>query len=99
MIARTFYNSRQERIYWNYTDTNNVMFTIMLKNRQECNFIFRYLNIKDEKLKKFKNIIKRLAVKKYGNNIAETSFSKLSFYEYNYLRTIQTEHIIKLCAS
>ena len=34
-VKRTFFNSRNERLYWNYTDTNNYLFTILFGNIAE----------------------------------------------------------------
>ena len=42
----TFFNSRNERLFWDYTDTNNWLFTINYKQgeiHREQNYILRYL--------------------------------------------------------
>ena len=43
MIQRTFFNSRKERLYWNYTDTNSYLFTIIFNSDAELNLILRNL--------------------------------------------------------
>ena len=47
MIAkRTFFNSRNERLFWDYTDTNNRLFTILFDSGAELSFILRDLKKK-----------------------------------------------------
>lgn len=88
---RTFFNSRNERLYWDYEDTNNLLFTIMYyegKKFKEKNFILRNLK-KDNSV--VNNIYKKLN-KKF--NIIEIDTSILSYSEYNLLKNLETPSII-----
>ena len=42
-IKPTFFNTRKERLHWNYEDTNNYLFTILFDSGAELNFILRDL--------------------------------------------------------
>ena len=88
---RTFFNSRNERLFWNYEDTNNWLFTIMYyegKTFKEKNFILRDLKKNNNVLN---NIYKKLK-EKY--NIIEIDTSKISYSEYNLLKNLETPSII-----
>ena len=39
IVKRTFFNSRNERLYWNYTDTNNYLFIILFESGAELSFV------------------------------------------------------------
>ena len=45
-IKPTFFNTRKERLHWNYSDTNNYLFTIIFNNGAELNLILRDLKKK-----------------------------------------------------
>ena len=90
-IKRTFFNSRNERLFWDYEDTNNWLFTIMYFEKEkikEKNFILRDLKKNDSIVK---HIYKKLK-KKF--NIIEIDTSKLSFLEYNLLKNLETPSIV-----
>ena len=42
----TFFNTRNERLFWNYIDTNNLLFTILFESGAELSFILRDLKKK-----------------------------------------------------
>ena len=42
-IKPTFFNTRTERLHWDYIDTNNRMFTILFDSGAELTFILRDL--------------------------------------------------------
>ena len=50
-VKPTFFNTRHERLHWDYTDTNNWVFIILFNSGAELSFILR-------DLKKDKNILK-----------------------------------------
>jgi hypothetical protein len=91
-IKPTFFNTRKERLYWNYTDTNNYLFTIIFDSGAELNFILR-------DLKKNNNIVNYIYKKLHNRfiNIFEIHTSKLSLIEYNYLKQYNTPSVIKIC--
>ena len=82
-IKPTFFNTRKERLYWNYTDTNNYLFTIIFDSGAELNFILR-------DLKKNNNIVKYIYKKLHNRfiNIFEIHTSRLRLIEYNYKNNI-----------
>ena len=90
-VKRTFFNSRNERLYADYEDTNNLLFTIMHKEgktEKEKNFILRDLK-KDNSV--LNNIYKKLNER---FNIIEIDTSKLSYTEYNLLKNLKTPSVI-----
>jgi|TARA_R110002020_G_scaffold129058_1_gene289194 hypothetical protein len=87
---RTFFNSRNERLFWNYTDTNNWLFTIIYKQGgiyKEQNYILRDLK-KDEVILSyvFKKINERF-------DVIEIEAGKMSQTEYDMLKNIETPSI------
>ena len=42
-VKPTFFNTRTERLHWDYIDTNNRMFTILFDSGAELTFILRDL--------------------------------------------------------
>jgi len=91
-IKPTFFNTRKERLYWNYYDTNNYLFTILFDSGAELSFILR-------DLKKNENILNYIYKKlhKRFSNIAEIHTDKLSHTEYNLCKQINIPSIIKVC--
>ena len=91
-IKPTFFNTRKERLYWNYTDPNNYLFTIIFDSGAELNFILR-------DLKKNNNILKYIYKKLHNrfSNILEIHTDKISLIEYNYLKQYNTPSVIKIC--
>ena len=77
-IKPTFFNTRTERLYWNYHDTNNYLFTILFDSGAELSFILR-------DLKKNENILNYIykKVDKRFDNVIELEASKISSVEYN----------------
>ena len=98
MIKRTFFNSRvvlkdnKERLYWNYTDANNYLFTILFDSGAELNFILRDL----KKNKNIENYIYNKIHTKFSN-IFEIEISNLSLEEYNLLKQEKVPSVTKLC--
>ena len=91
-IKPTFFNSRNERLYWNYHDTNNYLFTILFDSGAELSFILR-------DLKKNKNILNYIykKVDKRFDNVIELEASKISSVEYNLMKQINIPSIVKIC--
>ena len=91
-IKPTFFNSRNERLYWNYHDTNNYLFTNLFDSGAELSFILR-------DLKKNENILNYIYNKLHNrfDNIAEIETSKLSSAEYNLMKQINIPSIVKIC--
>jgi len=92
MINRTFFNSRNQSLYDNYTDINNVLCTIFFKSGAELNLIYRDL----KKNKIIENYIYNKVLNTF-DNVAEIEISKLSLYEYNILKQYKTPSINKIC--
>ena len=98
MKQRTFFNSRvvikdnKERLYWNYTDANNYLFTILFDSGAELNFILRDL----KKNKNIENYIYNKIHTKFSN-IFEIEISNLSLEEYNLLKQEKVPSVTKLC--
>ena len=98
MKQRTFFNSRvvikdnKERLYWNYTDANNYLFTILFDSGAELNFILRDL----KKNKNIENYIYNKIHTKFSN-IFEIEISNLSLEEYNLLKQEKVPSETKLC--
>ena len=91
-IKPTFFNTRTDRLYWNYTDTNNRMFTILFKSGAELSFILRDLK-KDNKVVNY--IYKKLHQR--FDNIIEIETSRISYVEYNLLKQKNIPSITKIC--
>tara|TARA_R100001082_G_scaffold51786_1_gene28219 strand:- start:312 stop:593 length:282 start_codon:yes stop_codon:yes gene_type:complete len=91
-IKPTFFNTRKERLYWNYHDTNNYLFTILFDSGAELSFILR-------DLKKNKNILNYIykKVDKRFDNVIELEASKISSVEYNLMKQINIPSIVKIC--
>ena len=91
-IKPTFFNTRTERLYWNYHDTNNYLFTILFDSGAELSFILR-------DLKKNKNILNYIykKVDKRFDNVIELEASKISSVEYNLMKQINKPSIVKIC--
>ena len=92
MIQRTFFNSRKERLYWNYTDTNSYLFTIIFNSDAELNLILR--NLKKD------NTVVNYIYNKLNNkfiNIFEIEISNISLEEYNLLKQEKVPSVIKIC--
>tara|TARA_R110000823_G_scaffold119310_1_gene243504 strand:- start:1567 stop:1845 length:279 start_codon:yes stop_codon:yes gene_type:complete len=92
MIQRTFFNSRKERLYWNYTDTNSYLFTIIFNSGAELNLILR-------NLKKDNNVVNYIYNKLNNKfiNIFEIEISNISLEEYNLLKQEKVPSVIKIC--
>jgi len=91
-VKRTFFNSRNERLYWNYTDTNNYLFTISFIGGANLCFILRDL----KKNKDIKNYIYKRLDKRFGN-IEEVDISRMSDIEYNLMKQENIPSVIKIC--
>ena len=91
-IKPTFFNTRTERLHWNYIDTNNYLFTILFDSGAELSFILR-------DLKKNKNILNYIykKVDKRFDNVIELEASKISSVEYNLMKQINIPSIVKIC--
>jgi hypothetical protein len=92
MIQRTFFNSRKERLYWNYTDTNSYLFTIIFNSDAELNLILR-------NLKKDNNVVNYIYNKLNNKfiNIFEIEISNISLEEYNLLKQEKVPSVVKIC--
>ena len=90
-IKPTFFNTRKDRIYQNYKDINNWLFTIIYKHGgkyKEQNYILR--DVKQDRSTLdyiYKKINERFEV-------VEIETSRLSKTEYNMLKNIQTPTIL-----
>tara|TARA_R100001463_G_scaffold4811_1_gene17212 strand:+ start:287 stop:580 length:294 start_codon:yes stop_codon:yes gene_type:complete len=91
-IKPTFFNTRKDRIHWNYTDTNNYLFIIFFDTGATLNFILRDLK-KNENIKNY--IYKKL--NEVFGNIAEIEISKLSYTEYHLMKQKGVPSINKIC--
>ena len=91
-VKPTFFNTRSERLHWDYTDTNNWVFIILFNSGAELSFILR-------DLKKDKNILKYIYKKlqQRFENIAEIEISKLNVTEYNLMKQMNIPSVIKVC--
>jgi hypothetical protein len=91
-IKPTFFNTRNERLYWNHTDTNNYLFIIFFDSGATQSFILRDLK-KNESIKNY--IYKKLNT--VFCNIAEIDIGKLSYEEYNLMKQKGVPSIYKIC--
>ena len=92
IVKRTFFNSRNDRLYWNYTDTNNYLFIILFESGAELSFILR-------DLKKNDNILNYIYKKMHRrfDNVAEINISRISSVEYNLLKQYKVPSVVKIC--
>jgi len=91
-VKRTFFNTRRERLYEDYVDTNNYLFTILFHSGAEMSFILR-------DLKKNNNItyyIYKKLHKRFGN-ILELDSDKITDVEYNLMKQELIPSVIKVC--
>ena len=90
-VKRTFFNSRRERLYDNYVDTNNYLFTILFTSGANLSFILR-------DLKKNESILNYIYSKlhKRFDNIGEIDISKITDVEYNLMKQELIPSVIKV---
>ena len=89
-VKPTFFNTRKDRIYQNYNDINNWLFTIIYIEDKECkeqNYILR--DIKQDK-SVLNNIYKKIH---NAFDVVEIHTSILSKTEYEMLKNIETPTI------
>mgnify|MGYP003145920518 CR=1 FL=1 len=91
-IKPTFFNTRKDRLHWDYVDTNSLLFTIFFKSGAELSFILRNLKKNDN----IENYIYKKLQKKF-DNIIEVEIGKLSNVEYNLLKQLNIPSILKIC--
>lgn len=91
-VKRTFFNSRTDRLYQNYVDTNNYLFTILFNSGADLSFILRDLKKNDS----IKNYIYKKLHRRF-DNIAEIDISVLSSVEYNLMKQLHIPSVIKIC--
>ena len=91
-VKRTFFNSRHERLYDNYVDTNNYLFTILFTSGANLSFILR-------DLKKNESILNYIYSKlhKRFDNIGEIDISRITDVEYNLMKQELIPSVIKVC--
>jgi|TARA_R110002020_G_scaffold234492_1_gene446534 hypothetical protein len=91
-IKPTFFNTRTERLHWDYIDTNNHLFTILFDTGAELSFILR-------DLKKNDNILNYIYKKMHRrfDNVAEINISRISSVEYNLLKQYKVPSVVKIC--
>ncbi len=91
-VKPTFFNTRTERLHWDYTDTNNYLWIIFFDSGAELSFVLR-------DLKKNRNIEKYIYSKlqKRFCNITEIETSKISYQEYQLLKQLNMPSVIKIC--
>lgn len=88
----TFFNTRKDRLYWDYVDTNSLLFTILFDSGAEMSFVLRDLKKNDN----IENYIYKKLHKRF-NNITEIEIGKISNVEYNLLKQLNIPSIIKIC--
>ena len=89
-IRPTFFNTRKDRLHWNYNDINNWLFTIIYKQDNECreqNYILRDIKQDNSTL----NYIYKKIKERF--NVVEIEVGKLSKTEYDMLKNITTPTI------
>ena len=91
-VKRTFFNSRTDRLYQNYSDTNNYLFTILFDSGADLSFILRDLKKNDS----IKNYIYKKLQRRF-DNIAEIDISRISSVEYNLMKQLHIPSVIKIC--
>tara|TARA_R110002050_G_scaffold206767_1_gene342769 strand:+ start:127 stop:408 length:282 start_codon:yes stop_codon:yes gene_type:complete len=92
IVKPTFFNTRRDRLHWNYTDTNSLLFTILFDSGAELSFILRDLK-KNENIEFY--IYKKLHT--HFSNIIEIESAKISNVEYNLMKQVNIPAITKLC--
>ena len=91
-VKPTFFNTRTERLHWDYIDTNNRMFTILFDGGAELSFILRDLKKNDNiEIYIYKKLHKRF------DNIIEVERSRISNVEYNLMKQANIPSITKIC--
>jgi len=91
-VKPTFFNTRRDRLYDDYVDTNNHLFIILFDSGAEMSFILRDLKKNDSIL----NYIYKKLHSRF-ENIIEIESSKLSNIEYNLMKQINVPPINKIC--
>jgi|TARA_R110000824_G_scaffold84682_2_gene211048 hypothetical protein len=89
---RTFFNSRTDRLFQNYTDINNHLWIILFDSGAELSFILRDLKKNDNIV----NYIYKKLHQRFGN-IIEIENSRISYLEYNLMKQKNIPSIIKIC--
>ena len=89
---RTFFNSRKDRLFYNYVDTNNYLFTILFNSGATLCFILRDL----KKNKSINNYIYKKLHQRFGN-ILEIDTARISSVEYNLMKQEKIPSVIKVC--
>ena len=91
-VKPAFFNSRKERLHWDYIDTNSLLFTILFSSGAELSFILR-------DLKKDNSIINYIYKKLHSrfDNIIEIETSRISNVEYNLMKRAKIPCITKIC--
>ena len=92
IVKPTFFNTRRDRLHWNYTDTNSMLFTILFDSGAELSFILRDLK-KNDNIEFY--IYKKLHT--HFSNIIEIESAKISNVEYNLMKQVNIPSINKLC--
>ena len=89
---RTFFNSRKDRLFDNYVDTNNHLWIILFDSGAELSFILR-------DLKKNNNVVTYIYKKLHHrfDNIIEVERSRISNVEYNLMKQANIPSITKIC--
>jgi hypothetical protein len=91
-VKRTFFNSRNNRLYSQYLDTNSYLFIILFDSGAELSFILRDLK-KNEKIESY--IYKKLH--NCFDGISEIEISKITNVEYNLMKQSYIPSITKVC--
>tara|TARA_R100000664_G_scaffold22983_1_gene32526 strand:+ start:42 stop:323 length:282 start_codon:yes stop_codon:yes gene_type:complete len=92
IVKPTFFNTRKDRLHWDYVDTNSLLFTILFDTGAEISFILRDLKKNDN----IENYIYKKLHKRFSN-IIEIDISKISNVEYNLLKQLNIPSVIKIC--
>jgi hypothetical protein len=91
-VKPTFFNTRTERLHWDYVDTNNRLFIILFDSGAELSFILRDLKKDDSII----NYIYKKLHQRFGN-IIEVQTNRISNVEYNLMKQINIPSITKIC--
>ena len=88
----TFFNSRKDRLYDDYVDTNNHLWIILFDSGAELSFILR-------DLKKNDSIVNYIYKKLHSrfDNIMEIETSTITDVEYNLMKQSNIPSITKIC--
>jgi len=91
-VRPTFFNTRHDRLHWDYIDTNNYLFTILFDSGANLHFILR-------DLKKNKSTLNYIYNKLHSrfDNIIEIHTSRMSNVEYNLMKQEKIPSVIKIC--